>query len=68
MTIFEDRVFKEVTNIKWGHKGGALDWDPGVYREKAIGKPRRMAMGAKPVAILIFNFQSPDCEKQISIV
>jgi len=42
--------------------------DAGVHRAKAICKPRRETMGAKPVDILIFDFQSLDCEKQISVV
>lgn len=24
VSVFEDRAFKEVTEVKWDHKGGAL--------------------------------------------
>lgn len=50
VTVFRDRTFKEVINVKWGHKGGILiQWDQRLIR-RGRERPPSPHLHAPPCA------------------
>lgn len=71
MTLFGDRVFREVIKVKLGHKAGALiqeAWCPFIKRERpelACCHVRRRQSASQDGGLL--ESRSADSEKQISV-